>query len=47
MSTKEQIAEALHINTTNTVDPKSRLIICIKKNICFIIKEKCICLCFY
>ena len=33
MSTKEQIAEALHINTTDTVDPESRLIICIKKNI--------------
>ena len=33
MSTKEQIAEALHINTTNTVDPESRLIICVKKNI--------------
>ena len=33
MSTKEQIAEALHINTTDTVDPESRLIICVKKNI--------------
>lgn len=33
MSTKEQIAEALHINTTDNIDPESRLIICVKKNI--------------
>lgn len=33
MSTKEQIAEALHINVTDNIDPESRLIICIKKNI--------------
>lgn len=33
MSTKEQIAKALHINLENNIDPESRLIICIKKNI--------------
>lgn len=33
MSAKEQIAEALHINTTDNIDPESRLIICVKKNI--------------
>lgn len=33
MSTKEQIAEALHINVTDNIDPESRLIICVKKNI--------------
>lgn len=33
MSTKEQIAEALHIDTPIANDPKSRLIICVKKNI--------------
>lgn len=33
MSTKEQIAEALHIDVTDSVDPESRLIICVKKNI--------------
>ena len=33
MRTKEQIAEALHINVTDNIDPESRLIICVKKNI--------------
>ena len=33
MSTKEQIAEALHINKPVINDPESRLIICVKKNI--------------
>ena len=33
MNTKEQIAEALHINVINEIDPESRLIICVKKNI--------------
>lgn len=33
MSTKEQIAEALHIDVTDSIDPESRLIICVKKNI--------------
>lgn len=33
MSTKEQIAEALHIDKPVINDPESRLIICVKKNI--------------
>lgn len=33
MSTQEQIAQALHIEINNNEDPKSRLIICVKKKI--------------
>lgn len=33
MSTKEQIKQALHIETKDNEDPKSRLIICVKRKI--------------